>query len=113
MKLPEADAGRHDTSCLDPQTNADQDRVRDLCPAWLPVIPVSRTTYQTGELAQCDLWFPPADVPLGHGQSGRPPVLVMVAGYSRIIAARMLPTRTTDALTDGHWKLLTCWNGAP
>jgi len=31
-----------------------------------------------GELSQCDLWFPPVDVPLGAGQLGRPPVLVMV-----------------------------------
>jgi hypothetical protein len=31
-----------------------------------------------GELTQCDLWFPPVDVPLGYRQVGRPPVLVMV-----------------------------------
>lgn len=52
-----------------------KDRVRELRPAYLPVDPVSRTTYQPGELAQCDLWFPPVDIPLGYGQSGRPPVL--------------------------------------
>lgn len=48
-----------------------KDRVRELRPAYLPVDPVSRTTYQPGELAQCDLWFPPVDIPLGYGQSGR------------------------------------------
>ena len=37
-------------------------------------------SYLPGELAQCDLWFPPVDVPLGLGQAGRPPVLVMVCG---------------------------------
>ncbi|MFD4723375.1 hypothetical protein ACFWOY_34590 [Streptomyces sp. NPDC058423] len=37
----------------------------------------------------------PADIPLGFGQGGRPPVLVMVAGYSRWITARMLPSRPT------------------
>ncbi|WP_240363981.1 helix-turn-helix domain-containing protein [Streptomyces sp. RLB3-6] len=42
-----------------------KERVRELRPAYLPVDPVSRTTYQPGELAQCDLWFPPADIPLG------------------------------------------------
>ena len=68
-----------------------KERVRELRPACLPVDPVPRTTYQPGELAQCDLWFSPADIPLGYGQSGRPPVLVMVSGHSRIIAARMLP----------------------
>jgi hypothetical protein len=35
-------------------------------------------------------WFRPVDVPLGFGQLGRPPVLM--AGYSRMIAAVMLPS---------------------
>ncbi|MFE0722970.1 MULTISPECIES: hypothetical protein [Streptomyces] len=84
-----------------------KDRVRELRPPYLPVDPVSRTTHQPGEPAQCDPWFPSLDVPLGYGQSGRPQVLVMGSGYSRIIAARMLPSRTTGDLIDGHWKLLT------
>jgi transposase len=40
-------------------------RVRQLRPFYLPPDPSSRTTYQPGERMQCDLWFPPADVPLG------------------------------------------------
>jgi hypothetical protein len=35
-----------------------RDRVRELRPAYLSADPVSRTVYQPGELAQCDLWFP-------------------------------------------------------
>lgn len=50
---------------------------------------------------------PPADIPLGYGQSGRPPVLGIVCGYSRVITARMLPSRQTGNLIDGHWRLLT------
>ncbi|MFE3416033.1 hypothetical protein ACFXMT_49320 [Streptomyces mirabilis] len=57
-----------------------KDRIRELQPAYVPVDPVSRTVYRPGELAQCDLWFPDADIPLGYGQSGRPPDLVMVSG---------------------------------
>lgn len=90
-----------------------RERVRELRPAYLPVDPVSRTVYQPGELAQCDLWFPPADIPLGYGQSGRPPVLVIVSGYSRVITARMLPSRQTGDLIDGHWRLLTAWGAVP
>ncbi|MET7738561.1 IS21 family transposase [Streptomyces sp. NPDC005402] len=90
-----------------------KERVRELRPAYVPVDPVSRTTYQPGELAQCDLWFPEADIPLGYGQTGRPPVLVMVSGYSRVIAARMLPSRTTGDLIDGHWRLLNGWGAVP
>jgi hypothetical protein len=37
------------------------------------------------------LWFPPVDVPLGLGQSGPPPVLVMVAGNQRLMTALLLP----------------------
>ncbi|MFE5588159.1 hypothetical protein [Kitasatospora sp. NPDC056531] len=87
--------------------------MRELRPAYLPVDPVSRTVYEPGELAQCDLWFPEADIPLGYGQSGRPPVLVIVSGYSRMITARMLPSRQTNDLIDGHWRLLTGWGAVP
>ncbi|MGW4898806.1 IS21 family transposase [Kitasatospora sp. NPDC004240] len=91
-----------------------RERVRELRPAYLPVDPVSRTVYQPGELAQCDLWFPPVDVPLGYGQCGRPPVLVIVSGYSRVITARMLPSRQSGDLIDGHWRLLADgWGAVP
>jgi transposase len=90
-----------------------KDRVRELRPAFRPVDPASRTVYEPGELAQCDLWFPPADVPLGFGQTGRPPVLVMVSGYSRWMTARMLPSRSAADLIAGHWRLLTDLGGVP
>jgi transposase len=91
-----------------------RERVRELRAGYLPPDPVSRTVYQPGELAQCDLWFPDADIPLGYGQCGRPPVLVVVAGYSRVICARMLPSRTTGDLIDGHWRLLADgWGAVP
>jgi len=43
---------------------------------------VRRTEYKPGELAQWDLWFPDYDLPVGHGQTARLPVLVGVSGYS-------------------------------
>jgi hypothetical protein len=77
------------------------DRIHQLRPLFAPPDPASRTEYQPGELAQCDLWFPPVDVPLGCGQVGRPPVLVMVSGYSRVMTARMIPSRQApDLLAD-------------
>lgn len=36
-----------------------KDRVRELRPLYLPPDPAGRTQYVAGELAQCDLWFPP------------------------------------------------------
>jgi transposase len=90
-----------------------KERVRELRPVFTPPDPASRTTYLPGEVAQCDLWFPPVDVPLGAGQVGRPPVLVMVAGYSRVIAGRMVPTRTAEDLLAGMWALLAGWGAVP
>jgi len=75
-----------------------RDRVRVLRPFYLPPDPASRTSYEPGHRMQCDLWFPPVDIPLGHGQVGRPPVLVMVAGYSRVMAAVMIPSRQAPDL---------------
>jgi transposase len=89
------------------------ERVAQLRPLFRPPDPASRTDYQPGELAQCDLWFPPADVPLGWGQAGRPPVLVMVSGYSRVIGAVMIPSRTAPDLLAGHWWLISGWGRAP
>ncbi|MHA6779638.1 IS21 family transposase [Pseudonocardia saturnea] len=90
-----------------------KDRVRGLRPLFVPPDPASRTEYRPGELAQCDLWFPPVDVPLGFGQVGRPPVLVMVSGYSRIIGAVMLPSRQSPDLLTGHWQVLSGWGRVP
>lgn len=90
-----------------------KDRVRELRPVFTPPDPASRTVYQPGELAQCDLWFPPVDIPLGFGQVGRPPVLVMVSGYSRVIAARMIPSRQSPDLLAGHWVLIKAWGRVP
>lgn len=89
------------------------DRVAQLRPLFVPPDPASRTEYQPGELAQCDLWFPPADVPVDAGQVARPPVLVLVSGFSRIITARMLPSRQSPDLLAGHWELIRGWGRVP
>ncbi len=90
-----------------------KDRVRVLRPLFAPLDPAQRTDYLPGELAQCDLWFPPVDVPLGFGQVGRPPVLVMVCGYSRWLSAVMIPTRQGPDLLAGQWQLIHRLGAAP
>lgn len=89
------------------------DRIHQLRPLFTPPDPASRTDYQPGELAQCDLWFPPVDVPLGFGQLGRPPVLVMVCGYSRVMTARMIPSRQAPDLLAGHWSMISAMGRVP
>jgi transposase len=88
-------------------------RVARLRPLFAPPDPASRTTYSPGELAQCDLWFPPAEIPVGPGQAAKLPVLVMVTGYSRVIAATMLPSRQAPDLICGHWRLLQHLGATP
>jgi transposase len=83
-----------------------KDRVRELRPVYAPVDPVSRTMYRPGERAQCDLWFPPVEIPLGFGQVGSPPVLVMASGYSRWLAAKTIPTRNAVDLVLGQWAVI-------
>jgi transposase len=90
-----------------------RDRVAQLRPLFAPPDPASRTTYLPGELVQCDLWFPPVDIPVGHGRGAKLPVLVMVSGYSRLIAATMLPSRQTAGLICGHWQLLQHLGATP
>jgi transposase len=81
-------------------------RVRDLRPVYLPPDPAGRTTYRPGELAQWDLWFPAVDIPVEDGRTARFPVLVGVAGYSRFLVARMIPSRDRHDLLCGHLACL-------
>jgi transposase len=93
-----------------------KDRVRELRPVYLPPDPASRTAYAAGEVAQCDLWFPAITLPVGFGQvrtATRLPVLVMVTGYARWLAARLIPSRVAEDLFAGWWQLLQGLGGVP
>ncbi len=90
-----------------------KDRVRVLRPVYAPADPASRTTYGPGEVGQCDLWFPPARIPLGFGQSGSPPVLVLTSGYSRFVAATMIPTRSAEDIVLGQWAVICQLEAVP
>ena len=86
-----------------------KERVRELRPAYLPPDPAGRTTYDAGDIAQCDLWFPPSMVPVGFGQTRSPmqlPVLTMVCGYSRWLSAMLIPSRRAEDLFAGCWQLI-------
>jgi transposase len=84
-------------------------RVAELRPAYLPADPASRTSYEAGDIAQCDLWFPPIRLPVGFGQQRRPallPVLTMVTGYSRWLSGQLIPTRAAPDLFAGWWEVI-------
>ena len=86
-----------------------KERVAELRPVYLPPDPAGRTSYVAGQIAQCDLWFPPVSVPVGFGQARKPaqlPVLTMVSGYSRWLCALLIPSRRAEDLFAGWWQLI-------
>ncbi|HEY7814043.1 MAG TPA: IS21 family transposase [Nakamurella sp.] len=91
-------------------------RVRELRPVYLPPDPSSRTLYVAGEIAQNDFWFPDIELPVGYGQTRTAtllPVLTMVSAYSRMLFARLLPTRTAADLYAGWWRHLARLGAVP
>jgi transposase len=91
-------------------------RVAELRPVYLPPDPASRTSYEPGEIAQCDLWFPPIRLPVGFGQVRKPtqlPVVTMVTGYSRWLSGVLIPTRCAADLFAGWWQLIAALRAVP
>ncbi len=83
-------------------------------------VPVPRAPeplpYRPGDLAQCSLWFPPIEIPVGFGQTrsaSQLPVLVMVSGYSRWLSARLIPSRQAEDVLAGWWALITELGAVP
>jgi transposase len=91
-------------------------RVRELRPVYLPPDPASRTVYVAGDIAQNDFWFPDIRLPVGFGQfrtAKQLPVLTMVAAYSRMLFALLIPTRTAEDLYAGWWQHLSRLGAVP
>lgn len=81
-------------------------KVAAIRPEYAPADPADRLVHEPGKTVQCDLWFPHQGLPLGYGQEGKPPVLVMASAYSGFVQARMIPSRTTEDLLGGMWELI-------
>ena len=90
-----------------------RENVAQLRPEHRPVDPADRLTWEAGDAAQCDLWFPPKKIPLENGTSTLLPVLVMTAAHSRFVLGRMIPTRATQDLLLGMWQLLQLLGRVP
>ncbi|WP_345137795.1 IS21 family transposase, partial [Microbacterium rhizosphaerae] len=83
-----------------------RDNVHRLRPEQRRIDPADRLTWEPGDAAQCDLWFPPEKIPLEDGTRKLLPVLVITAAHSRLMLARMIPTRKTEDLLLGSWELI-------
>lgn len=90
-----------------------RENVAELRPLYRRPDPADRLTWEAGDAAQCDLWFPPRKIPLENGSSALLPVLVMALAHSRFVLARMIPTKTTEDLLLGTWRLLQLLGRVP
>ncbi|RAM35466.1 IS21 family transposase [Arthrobacter globiformis] len=90
-----------------------RENVARIRPEYAPADPADRITYDPGDQAQCDLWFPEVQIPVGAGKTRVLPVLVMVSSHSRFIMARMIPSRMTGDLLAGMWELLGSLGAVP
>jgi transcriptional regulator with XRE-family HTH domain len=67
-----------------------KDRVRAIRPQYVGIDPVDRVVYQPGEIAQCDLWFPPIMLPVGFDRTRKPTQLPVP---SQLYSIRSVPAR--------------------
>ena len=74
------------------------ERVRELRPAYLPPDPAGRTTYDAGDVAQCDLWFPPTS---GAGRLGADPLPDAAAGADDGVGVFAVALSDLAAITAG------------
>lgn len=82
-------------------------KLTQIRPEYVGIDPVDRVTYEPGEIAQCDLWFPEPKVPVAPGQERVLPVLVMTLGFSRFMTAVMIPSRQGGDILSGMWDLIS------
>ena len=90
-----------------------REKVAAIRPEYVPPDPADRLVHEPGRQVQCDLWFPRKPLPLGNGQEGTPPVLVMPSTFSGFFQALMLPSRKTPDLLGGMWSLLQAARAVP
>jgi transposase len=90
-----------------------KEHVREVRPLFLPVRTYQRTVYLPGEIAQCDLWEPRREVPVGFGQTRRGYVVTMTLGYSRIAAGTLIFSKEAPDILAGLVRCLLRIGGLP
>jgi transposase len=80
--------------------------VRELRPLFLRPRTYQRTLYRPGELAQCDLWEPRAQIPVGFGQTRRAYVVTLTLCYSRVGAGALIFSKEAPDILFGLQRCL-------
>jgi transposase len=82
------------------------DYVREVRPRFLIKRTFQRTVYRPGELVQCDLWEPRAQVPVGHGQLRRGWVVTAELCWSRVVAGALIFSKEAPDILCGLGRCL-------
>lgn len=90
-----------------------KEHVREVRPLFLRTRTYQRTVYLPGELAQCDLWEPRAQIPVGFGQYRRGYVVTCTLCYSRIGAGTLIFSKEAPDILAGLLRCLVEIGGLP
>lgn len=90
-----------------------KEHVREIRPLFLTPRTYQRTVYLPGEVAQCDLWEPRREIPVGFGQTRRAYVVTMTLGYSRFSAGTLIFSKEAPDILAGLLRCLVQLGGLP
>lgn len=87
--------------------------VREVRPLFLAPRTYQRTVYLPGEIAQCDLWEPRRELPVGFGQTRKGYVVTLTLGYSRLFAGTLIFSKEAPDILTGLLRCLVRIGGLP
>ena len=90
-----------------------KEHVREVRPLFLHTRSYQRTVYVPGELAQCDLWEPRREIPVGFGQHRKGYVVTCTLGYSKVGAGTLIFSKEAPDILAGLLRALVCIGGLP
>ncbi len=90
-----------------------KEHVREVRPLFLAPRTYQRTVYLPGDLAQCDLWEPRREIPVGFGQTRRGYVVTLTLGYSRVSAGTLIFSKEAADILAGLLRCLVRLGGLP
>ena len=90
-----------------------KEHVREVRPLFDPPRTYQRTVYVPGELAQCDLWEPRGEIPVGYGQTRRAYVVTCTLCWSRVGAGALIFSKEAPDILAGLLRCLVRLGGLP
>ncbi len=90
-----------------------KEHLREVRPLFAPPRTYQRTLYTPGELAQCDLWEPSREIPVGYGQTRRAYVVTCTLCWSRVSAGTLIFSKEAPDILAGLLRCLVQLGGLP